>query len=169
MRYNNIIENKEYRTLLKELENFEKERKYCKHGLEHLLDVARISYIMSLEDNAGIPKDIIYAAALLHDIGRVKVIHNGCGHDRVSVDIAGKILYECGYSKKEIEKVCDAILAHSCRRNIGEFIETRKKGSALELYEYLQISDQLSRNCFKCGVSDTCKWKKEERNLNIYI
>lgn len=170
MRYNIIIENEEYRALLKELETLEESRKYCKHGLEHLLDVARISYIMILEDGADISKDIVYAASLLHDIGRVKTYHqSGEDHDRVSADIAEKILSECGYSPEEIRQICDAILSHRCRRNTGDFIKARESGQKLGLSEYLQISDHISRKCFNCGSSDTCKWKEEERNTYIYI
>ena len=42
MRYSEIINNKEYRRLLMEVEDLEENREYCRHGLEHLLDVARI-------------------------------------------------------------------------------------------------------------------------------
>lgn len=38
--------------------------------MEHFLSVARISYLMVLEKNLDIPKDIIYATAFLHDMGR---------------------------------------------------------------------------------------------------
>ena len=48
----------------------EKNREYCKHGLQHCLDVARIAYILNLESKLGLEKEIIYAAALLHDITR---------------------------------------------------------------------------------------------------
>ncbi len=43
---------------------------YCRHGLEHLLDVARISYIQVLEDGLDYDENVLYAAALLHDIGK---------------------------------------------------------------------------------------------------
>ena len=36
----------------------------------HLLDVARLAWIFNLEANQEISKERIYAAALLHDIGR---------------------------------------------------------------------------------------------------
>lgn len=38
--------------------------------MEHFLDVARLMYIYNLEDQAGFSKEMIYAAGLLHDIGR---------------------------------------------------------------------------------------------------
>lgn len=168
-RYNEIINNKEYRKLLMEVEDMEENREYCRHGLEHLLDVARISYIMVLEDGADIPKDIIYAAALFHDIGRGKSYQSGANHDEVSADIAKKLLPDCGYNDKEIIQICDAIKLHSGRLDIGEFQNKREENKELELADYLKISDQLSRNCFNCKVSNTCKWSEEEKNSNIQI
>ena len=58
---------------MRELEHIredEKDRKFCRHGMEHLLDVARLMYIEALEAGEDAPRDLIYAAALLHDIGR---------------------------------------------------------------------------------------------------
>ena len=54
------------------LKKTEQERIFCRHQMEHLLDVARIAYIYNLEQGLGITKDVIYGAALLHDIGKVK-------------------------------------------------------------------------------------------------
>ena len=59
----------EYYDKLKEAE---RGRKFCRHQMEHLLDVARIAYILNLEQKLGIRKEVIYAAALLHDIGKYR-------------------------------------------------------------------------------------------------
>ena len=40
-RYNRIVRNEEFNRLLDEIEALEADRIYCRHGLEHLLDVAR--------------------------------------------------------------------------------------------------------------------------------
>ena len=37
----------------------EKDRIFCRHTMEHFLDVARLMYIYDLEDGAGIDKEII--------------------------------------------------------------------------------------------------------------
>ena len=66
-----IINNPKYKEYLRKLEKFEKERIFCRHTLEHFLDVARISYIQVLENDMKYSKEVIYAIALLHDIGRV--------------------------------------------------------------------------------------------------
>lgn len=52
------------------LTNAEKDRIFCRHTMEHFLDVARLMYLYNLEEHAGLDKELIYAAALLHDIGR---------------------------------------------------------------------------------------------------
>ena len=168
-RYNEIINNKEYRKLLMEVEDLEENREYCRHGLEHLLDVARISYIMILEDGADISKDIIYAASLFHDIGRGKSYQSGGNHDKVSADIAKKLLPDYGYNNDEVNQICDAIVSHSGRVNIEEFKKKRQDKIKLSIADYLKVSDQLSRNCFSCKVSDNCKWNEEEKNTNIKI
>ena len=51
-----------------QLQKAERTREFCRHTLAHFLDVARIAHIWNLEYGLGIPKDILYAAALLHDI-----------------------------------------------------------------------------------------------------
>ena len=52
------------------LQELEQERIFCCHQMNHLLDTARIAYILSLERGIGISKEAIYAAAILHDIGK---------------------------------------------------------------------------------------------------
>ena len=71
-RYYNILKHSLYQKILQSLEFYEKERKFCCHNLEHFCDVARIMYIFALEEQSELTKDLIYATALLHDIGRAK-------------------------------------------------------------------------------------------------
>ena len=47
------------------LQEAEKDRIFCRHTMEHFLDVARLMYIYNLEDQAGFSKEMIYAAGLL--------------------------------------------------------------------------------------------------------
>ena len=69
---NEIINNKLFIDKIQKLKLIEKDRIFCKHGIEHLLDVARIAYIKNLEEKLGYDKEVIYGAALLHDLGRVQ-------------------------------------------------------------------------------------------------
>ena len=43
------------------LEELEKDRIFCIHNEEHSFDVARIAYIMNLEQNLGQEKEMIYS------------------------------------------------------------------------------------------------------------
>ena len=69
-RVNKIWRHPVWKQHMEHLAEYEKNRIFCRHGIDHLMDVARIAYIENLEKNCGISKEIIYGAALLHDIGR---------------------------------------------------------------------------------------------------
>ena len=74
------------------IEAAETQRVYCRHGLSHLLDVARTAWIINLEGGFGLARDVVYAAALLHDIGRAAEYSEGISHDVAGVEIARRIL-----------------------------------------------------------------------------
>ena len=97
----------------------EKERVYCRHGYDHLLAVARLGYIFSLERGYGIDKEILYATALLHDIGRWEQYLNGTPHDIAGARIADEILLRAGFDLTEREVITAAILSH---RGAGEHV-----------------------------------------------
>lgn len=154
-RINKIIENPLYRTAMHNTELAETDRKYCLHGFEHSADVARIGYIISLEQGMDIKKDIIYAAALLHDAGRFSQYENGMPHHEASAELAKEILPQCGFSAQETADIVDAIIRH--RRNTAKS----------RLGELLQKADKLSRTCFRCKARDGCKWHISEMNMEI--
>ena len=156
-RVNLIIHNTDYANLLSELNALEKDRKFCKHTLEHFLDTARIMYITSLENNLNISKDIIYACALLHDIGRVLEYKNGTPHNEASVEIATDILKKCNYSDREIETITTAILFH------------RKPQNGNTLGELLYKADKQSRLCFCCNAQKESYWDKSKKNYDIIL
>ena len=74
---------------------YEKDRKFCKHGWEHLMDVARIAYILNLERGYGLNRDQVYAAALLHDCGRYLELEQDIPHEKAGARLAKQILREC--------------------------------------------------------------------------
>ena len=140
------------------IEREERERIYCRHGISHLMDTARLMYIRALEEGIHIPKDVLYAAALLHDIGRADSYESGLPHDEAGAETAGKILPDCGYSDTETEMICCAIRGH--RGFAGQPEEA-------ELPAVLKDADKRSRLCFCCNASDTCKWPEEKKNMEI--
>ena len=77
---------------MSDLAKKEEDRIFCIHDIEHCLDVARISYILAFENGIKIDKEIVYGAALLHDIGRAISVEN---HEIESVKTAREILKKC--------------------------------------------------------------------------
>ena len=153
-RVNKIYSHPLYKELISEIENAETDRIYCLHGLQHILDTARIAYILALEECLPVKKDIIYAAALLHDIGRAAEYTKGKDHREESVYIAKKILPECGFLPEEQMEIALAIEGHS---NCG--------GEGL--VSLLQRADKLSRMCMTCKSIQSCKWSDEKKNMCI--
>lgn len=154
---NQIIKHPLYIKSLEMIEKAEQDRVYCKHDMEHFLAVARIAYIYNVEAGEGLPRNRIYAAALLHDIGRGIEYEKGIPHHEASAEIAGKILPECGFSQRDQDAIMDAILFH--REKTGE--------SQNRLRSFLYKADKFSRNCFACKAQETCDWRKEKRNMEI--
>ncbi|MBU3159779.1 HD domain-containing protein [Clostridium frigoris] len=153
---NLIIKNNIFQYNLKRIKDLEENREYCKHDMQHFLDVARLMYIITLENNFNIPKYIIYTTALLHDIGRGEQYENGIAHNIASGLIGEKILHQCGYGEKEIDEILEAIGNH---RNDTENFES--------LSNLLYKCDKLSRDCFHCEASDGCKWPLDKRNIKM--
>ncbi len=136
------------------IEQAEQDRIFCCHGLEHALDVARIMYIIALENQLKFPKDVIYGTALLHDIGRKQQYENGKAHHETGAVAAGQILTECGYGKEEVQVMTEAIRFHQ--------VEDETK--ALTLKQLLYTADKKSRACYHCSAEGLCYWESERKN-----
>lgn len=149
---NQILNNKTFKSNMKLIEELEKDREFCRHGLDHSLDLARIAYIKSLEDNMGIEKEIIYAVALLHDIGRVLQYKDGTPHHEGSVILAKKILKDTSFNDNEKLLIIDGIENH------------RKTNDESSFNKLIQDSDKLSRNCFSCKSYNECYWDSNKKN-----
>ncbi|MGN1126752.1 MAG: HD domain-containing protein, partial [Ruminococcus sp.] len=113
IRVNKILNNRLFKDCMQEIDCAEKERIFCCHGIEHLLSVARIMWINALENNMGIDKEMIYATALLHDIGRARAYHLNTDHAIESGKIAHQILSELNFEKDKIDKIIYAIVHHN--------------------------------------------------------
>ncbi|MGN0613933.1 MAG: HD domain-containing protein, partial [Porcipelethomonas sp.] len=90
-RINKICSHALWRSYVNRITELEKDRIFCGHDTSHFLDVARLAYIEDLERGLKIPKELIYAAALLHDIGRYLEYLEGIPHDKASAMLAGDI------------------------------------------------------------------------------
>lgn len=158
-RVNRILENEKYRSHIEKTEEFEKKRKFCHHDMVHFMNVARVAQILNLEEDLKIPKDVIYAAALLHDVGRDIQYMDGTPHELASAAIAPEILWDCGYDSDETSEIIRAIREH---RNEG----IREERSLAGL---LYRADKLSRDCFACRAEKECDWKGDKKNRKIVI
>lgn len=151
-----------YISSYQKLQELECERIFCCHQMNHLLDVARIAYILNLERGLGIPKEVIYAAAILHDIGKSSQYESGIPHELASADIAKRILAdlpkELMFTSDENEQILTAIRGH---RKI--------RGNAQTLEALLYESDKASRSCFSCPAEADCNWSTEKKNMEIRI
>ncbi len=161
-RINWIINHPLYKSSYARLEELEKDRIFCCHQMTHLLDVARIAYIQNLEQNLKIDKVIIYAAALLHDIGKHRQYEEKIPHELASEEIARTILTsmpeDLKFSSEEQDMICQAIRNHR-----------RPTDTASEFDRLLYTSDKASRNCFCCSAQMECNWSETKKNMEIQL
>jgi len=135
----------------------EADRCFCRHNMEHFLDVARIAMIFNLRENLEIEKDMVYGAALLHDIGRHVQYEEGTPHELASAEIAPEILKDCGYDEKETCVILNAIRMHRNKEIENE----------ASLNGILYRADKASRACFACKAEPQCDWKQDKKNLYL--
>ena len=158
-RVNRIYRHADYQRELVFIAEAEKNRAYCVHDMQHFLDVARISMIINAGQGYGFEKEVLYAAALLHDIGRGQEYRDGIPHDAASARLAEKILPECGYTEEETIYICEAIKGHRLSTD-GTKVRTL-------LGDVLHKADHLSRSCYCCPEENTCYWPSDKKNMEI--
>ena len=179
-RINRLLHHPDFSENLKRLDILEMNRIYCRHGLPHLLDVARIACLLqykkkeTFESAILFSDEIIYAAALLHDLGRVFEYEQALPHETAGLELAEIILNDCSFTKSEQSLILDAIQFH--RKNpdsdsplnhsnlLSNNIEIKK---ILSLRSLLYNADKLSRNCFACNAFSGCYWAESEKNQGI--
>ena len=157
-RVNAILRHPLFEEKLHLLDELEAERVFCRHDLTHLLDVARLMWIDVLEKGLAIDRETVYAAALLHDLGRTEQIRRGIPHEQASAALAESILPDAGFTAEEIAVVIAAIRSH--------------RGSAAAdaremLGEILYRADKACRLCWRCDARGACNWPEERKNAGI--
>lgn len=157
-RYQKVAEHKTLQFYMKQIADLEKERIFCHHDWEHLLAVARIAYILALEEGLDVSKDCIYAAALLHDIGKAAQYTKEIPHEIEGAKLAEGILKDCGYDELEIMQITGAILAHRVYHEDGTLFQ-----------QILYRADKLSRPCRDCQASAKCNWPEEKKNTGVIL
>lgn len=151
-----------YREQYERLEKAEEGRKFCRHQIQHLLDVARIAYIRSLEEGLGFDRELVYAAAVLHDIGKAAQYEERIGHEIAGEAIAAEILdslpEDLAFPEKDRKSILQAVRGHRKLREDPEVLERL-------LYE----ADKASRLCFACPAEKECDWGDHQKNKEILL
>ncbi|MCI8439166.1 MAG: HD domain-containing protein [Oscillospiraceae bacterium] len=147
-----------YQACLAEIRRCEAGRKFCRHTPEHFLTVARVTCLLAAEQGLPVNQEQVYAAGLLHDIGRHLQYQQNIPHEQAGAEIAEGILIDCGFDRQERSDILRLILCH------------RSKPAAAEkntLPALFYRADKLSRNCFFCPAQDECDWPEEKKNREI--
>ncbi len=166
--------------VMEKIKVLEASRIYCRHHLEHGIDVARMAWIYYLEDRMdGMAKvwtmrpqmnypewreekeemkDLIYTCALLHDLGRVAQYETGIHHSVAGIPLVKEILSDIQVPTEWEPQILDVVSEHSQ----GEYSEDCKN-----LEYYIMKADHDCRLCFACQAKDTCKWSEEEMNHTV--
>lgn len=156
-RVNRIIAHPMWKRGLEQTAEAEKDRIFCGHDIDHFLHVARLAYIENLENGLGIGKELIYAAALLHDIGRGLAAATGMPHEDAGCAIAAGVLRDCGFTLEEQGMIIDAIALHRDKETVERS----------DLAGLLYRADKGSRACFCCEACEMCSWSEEKKNKEI--
>ena len=154
-RINGIIRNACYQECLQKNRAHEETRIFCRHDMAHFLDVARLAWIENLDRGSGIDRELVYAAALLHDCGRFRQYEDAVPHEQASGELAAGILEACGFTPEEKEEILAAILRHRDKEMAEE------RGLSGLIYR----ADKQSRSCFACPAEGECDWSREKKNL----
>ncbi|WP_199242592.1 HD domain-containing protein [Desulfosporosinus fructosivorans] len=158
-RVNQLLEHEDYISYMEKIDGLEKERRFCKHGFEHGLNVARIAYAYLLEKGELLlSKESIYAAAFLHDIGRWVEYETGEDHAVASARLALPLLEVCRFNSDDIQVILNGILEH--RRHPEDNLTT--------LGEALALADDWARDCRHCSLQDLCYKYNQTMNQVMY-
>ena len=151
-----IIQSPQYVDLLNRLQVLETDRIFCRHDMSHFMSVARLMWKEVLEQQLSADREVVYAAALLHDMGRVEQMEHGTPHEQASAEFAQQILPDAGFNEEELSEVTAAILSH------------REDCSVSELGKILYQADKRSRACWCCSASNLCNWPEQKKNKGIF-
>lgn len=169
-RINRILYHTQYQLYVEKNRVAEADRSFCHHNMAHFMDVARIAMLINLQDKMQIQKDMIYAAAFLHDIGRFVEYEGNGPHDIAGAEIAKELLPQCGFSDRETEIVAEAIMGHRRKQDMDQEIGTLREHTDApweKLGTLLKHADKMSRNCRWCPAKEACNWSSEEKNRAI--
>ena len=156
-RVNRILKDEMWRERMELIKKLEEGRPFCGHDAAHLFDVARLAYIEALERGVKEDKELIYAAALLHDIGRSDQYETGIPHHIGGTALAGQIAERAGFTCEETEAIKEAVSGH----------RDEKSSEDRGLRGLIYRADKKSRMCCLCHAEGECNWSDEKKNMEI--
>ena len=150
-----ILRSSVYQDYVEQIRRREETRRFCRHERNHFWETARTAYILYLSGEDPCPelepfapeavKEMIYAAAFLHDIGRfLEYDDPSKDHAVESAVLARPLLAGAGFSNAEIPPILSAIAHHRL-----------KDGKGFDLLMYR--ADKESRPCYDCPALGECK------------
>lgn len=86
------------------------------HDAGHIYRVLHAALVLSAQEK-NVDRDVLIAAALLHDVGREEQFRTGESHASIGARMAAGFLAGRGEEKVFIEHVCACIRTHSFRKN----------------------------------------------------
>lgn len=170
------------------IEEGEADRVYCKHGMEHILSVARIAYELYMElyidwlDNEWHHTDMVKDETINEmndDIER-----NFWNKEYMKEIIySTALLHDIGrcskYEETMSHREAGPIIARPILERtgftygeIGNICEAIKLHGTVpkdegSLAGILYRADKLSRLCFRCPSKDECNWNEEKKNSTL--
>lgn len=181
-RVSRIINDSLYRECVERNAVYEKNRRFCRHDLQHMLDVARITYLLVLEA-------CMVGYTLTSDMpGKdflIKILADANPKERVTVinrpgilrqvkgiifaagllhDIARWVEYESGENHAIAgARIAGEVLSRAGFTDAEQRLITRAIGEhriggaeASPLGRYICRADDLARPCFNCAARDDC-------------
>ncbi|MCL2847809.1 MAG: HD domain-containing protein [Firmicutes bacterium] len=139
-----------FNVLIKNIENVEENRKFCKHGLEHLITVAKLALKENEKLTEKIDPEVVIISALLHDIGRFwqySKEYKKTPHAKIGKIKTEERLQLLSFIDSETKQICSAIETHnddSVSNDTG-------------LNGIIYRADKASRDCNNCKAKYKCK------------
>ena len=144
-----LLAHSDYQRAIRAIAEREQDRRFCRHGLDHVSDVARLLWILVIENERPFDKDTVLLTAMLHDIGRSVDNDN---HDAESVRIARTLRAQ----------ILSAIASH---RDKNATIDPQQAS----LGQLLALADKKSRPCYRCPAAEDCYWPDSLKNKTITL
>lgn len=123
------------------------------HGVNHTRDVMRVAKLLGIENGiTGQDLNLLVVAAAFHDSGHLVVYAN---HEEASCGIAYAMLVEHGFTKDEIDTVCQLIMATRTPQNPKSLMERILCDADLDYLgrdDYDEIAGKLYQELCEWGI-----------------